>query len=269
MARSKKSAFSTSDFQAKALTTGSVNVAAVSGYTNIGSSRNYTATVSTLVSETTASLTTVLDSVTASTGNSLSIVTELPIIVTPASVSQSNVELTTLTTETSGLTASGTLSLVGGVSSYRDLSLVIDVSGGGYTLNDVGSSVLSADNLQLSAVSGSIVGDTWTIDFTNQEILTNGTEISATYDIAYPYETVVTDIVIKHSVGPDAPNDGTASAVLSAQSTDTNGIASFTSSTFTLSTDSTPDDNPWNGRGALPGETTLETRGRFIDEGII
>jgi len=44
-------------------------------------------------------------------------------------------------------------------------------------------------------------------------------------------------------------------------------LNTITSDIFVLS--GTKPLNPWAGKGALPGETELETAGRFIDEGII
>jgi len=264
------SSYGSSDFGILSVTTGSVNVAGVSGTTDIGKSADYTAYVNTLVTEASASINAVLASVSASAGNSLSITTTLPVIITASSVSNAiPIELLgTITNETSGYTASGTLSLVTAASAYLPYSLSMDVSAGGYTLTDSsGIGTLTAAGLP---VSGTILTDgSWTIDFTNQELLTVGTEISGSYEVSYYYTETATPIVVRHTVSANAVENGTASAVLSAIVTDPVDVTALTSSTFTLSTDYTPDDNPWAGRGALPGETALETRGRFIDEGII
>ena len=265
--QSNQASFSSSDFSAKSLTTGgSVDVTQVSGFTDIGNVADYTATLYSTVTEISASITAVLTSVVNSTDNALAITTTLPIIIL------TNTETTTVPTEVaatiavSGLdTSAGTLSLITAASALRPNSLSIDVSAGGYTFTDDGGGVLT------DGVSG-----TGTVDYTTgawvltaSEILTIGTDLSAVYDVDYYYEQVVSSVVIRHTVGEDAPNNGTSSAVLSAQVTDPIGVVSFSSASFTLSTDSTPDSNPWNGLGALPGETALETRSRFIDEGVI
>ena len=261
--------FNTSDYSVKALSViDSVDVAGVSGVTQFGSYADYTAYVTTNVTETTGDLYASLSGSVLPTGQSLSITTTFPVVLTPTSeTSIAPIELiSTITPATSGYTDSGTLSLVSGTSAVREFSVSVYVSGG-YTLTD-SDGVLSADGLP---VSGTIVyssGD-WTVDFINQEILTDGTTLSADYQLAFPSEVITTPIVIRHVVGSNADYTSAATSMLSGFVQDVNGIAAYTSTVFTLSTDSIPDDNPWRGRGALPGETKAETMSRFMEEGII
>jgi len=253
-----------------ALTNATLNVSQVSGTTDFGKSADYTAYVTTTVSEVTASLNSVLVDQVLSTGNTLAIATTLPITLTPETylTAYPDVDVTTITAGTTGSTATDSITLVESPSAIVAETLQLDVSAGTYVFVNTGAD-LFIPGTELSAASGTFVYPTWEITFGDGTILTEGMEISALYQIEYPYEEIVTPIVIRHTVGDDAAIGGTASAVLSAQTTDAIGVASVSSTAFTLSTDETPSDNPWVGYGAFPGETRVETAGRFIDEGII
>lgn len=265
----KASAFSTSDFKVMAVTTGTVDVGAVSGISNYASSTNYNASISTTVTEVSASVDAVLTSVVTSSGHSLSIPTTLPVTITASNITNAapTEVMETINTANSGFTAGDTLALVTAVSAYEFGSLTVDVSSGGYTLTDIGAGILTAASLP---VSGTVdAAGAWTLDFTNQEELTNGTIISGDYEVSYLETITSTPIVITHTILDGSPFNGTASGVLSAIVTDPTGVTGFGSISFELSANEIPNNNPWKGRGALPGETTLETTGRFIDEGVI
>lgn len=272
-AKEEVTSFSTSDFSVKAVTSDvTVNVAGVTGTSNYAATTNYTAYVSGTYSEADASLSAVLAAEVTSAGHSLAIATTLPVSITTASAGQTiSNEVTTISTATSGLTASGTLSVVEGLSAYRPYSISMDVSAGAFTLSedpDIGVGILSAAGLPVSGTITALSG-AWTLDFTNQEILTDATAITKGYEITYPYEVVSTPIVISHTVVDGSPFNGTAAATLSAQVIDASGTTSANSSTFTLSANTVSNNNIYKGKGALPGETQAETVARFYVEGII
>lgn len=271
--KKKKENFSISDFRIKAATVGSVDVSSVTGRTGIGTGKNYTAYVNTTVTETTASIDAVLTGVSASPGHSVAITTTLPVIITASTVLNTvpTEILSTISCGGTGVSAcsivdSGTLSLVTSVSTLKPLTLSMDVSAGTYVVIDNGTGSLSSSP---SGFTGSVDYSTgaWTI--TGGEILTNGIIISGDYDVQYLYEQTATSVVIKHIVGSDAAINGTANGIVSALALDPAAATAYTSTVFTLSTDPVASYNPWEGHGALPGETRLETAGRFIDEGVI
>ena len=376
----KKATAEESAFNVKAAIVTTVDVTAVSGTSNYGQTTNYTANITNLITEPAgAVIDAVLSSVSAPSGQSIAITTTLP--VTAVSIIASNNAPTEGFVSTDALspgapanapeetwsipassasvnTYSNSLTLITPQSALVPISLVMDVSSGGYTIRDTAGGILSADALLLSQISGTVDYNTgaWDVDFATFDPLTSGTAISANYDYTwynlnyvlsgnlslitpvstladqslilsvssgsytfyesggilteasgltgtvgttdgnwaidfntgasavnlvtngtlasadymyeYQWNNVTTPITIAHTIA-DGATLTTLTGKLSAKVTDTNGTASTVSDTFTLSANSVSRDNPWRGRGALPNETTAETRSRFYVEGVI
>jgi len=66
-------------------TTGTINVAAVSGTSDIGATTNYTSTLNTTTSAASATVEVVLAGVTLDAGHSLAILTDMPVTLTAGS----------------------------------------------------------------------------------------------------------------------------------------------------------------------------------------
>lgn len=266
---------SASDFKVKVATVASFDVSNVTGRTKLGTSKTYTAYLSADVTEVSASAVFNISSVSLAHGHSFSLVTQSPITLSNGIVWTYPVNSTTevLSAPSSGKVTSGNLTLVSAPTAAVETTVLFVIHTPGFNLQIddslSGGGILSGATPWVSGLVDYTVG-AWSVDLGPLASFTTGCDISAYYDYTYPVSSVVpeaTPIIIRHTIHKDGSVYGTSMGRLSGAIIDATGVNTITSLIFTIS--GTKPINPWEGKGALPGETAIETGSRFIDEGII